>query len=477
MMKRLFNLGIKPDTLPFERVVIKLSNQFGLVEFVVSIGIIVVFNELFAPILWIPIIAGVFSLIGLALNGMYLTRIARTVLVLSPVICWSLANAYITPVGEKPVLGLMAFSIVFAFLPFVIFSYRDRLFQIIVFALSAVFIVFFGYFNEMFESDAAYYAKFNETFEFLAVLGAVLTLFGIGSSQFASVRSVMRRNYKLIEESEHQKQELHQQQSEIKKTIEELEQSRKEDEIRNWISNGIAEVGQILRTETDHDKMYDRLISKLVSYTKANQGGLYLFNEDEECLDLTAMYAYDRKKFVEQKIDLGSGLIGQAYMEKDLIYITEVPNDYVRITSGLGEATPTSLLIAPMIANEKTEAIVELAFFHTLQEHELDFIRQLGEEIAVVIASNRLNQATRELLEQSQQQAEEMKAQEEEMRQNMEELEATQEEMARAQKEISIKQANLNALINNTDDSIITLDRDYKAIIINQKVKDRYKGI
>lgn len=476
MIKRVINLGVRETTAQQDKIVLQLSNEFCLVEFLVFAIFIGIFFKEFSPILWIPILAALSALGVLVLNAMYLTKLSRIVLVLCPVGSWTLANAYLTPSDGTPIIGLMAFTIIFCFLPFVIFNYKERKYQIWVFICAAAHIVLFPWLNDLFVLDTSYYDLFGQSFEYVSLPFMVVTLFGIGSAQHTSIKTLMQTNNKLIAESEEQKKELHQQQAEIKETLNELETARAEDEKRNWINNGIAEIGQILRAESDYEKLYDQLISKLAHYLKANQGGLFLYNPNENCLELTAMYAYDRKKFLNKKIDIGEGLIGQAFIEKDIIYLTQVPESYVQITSGLGEATPTSLLVAPMLANEKVEAVMELAFFHELEPHELDFIRKLGEEIAVVISSNRLNLSTKELLQQSQQQAEEMKAQEEEMRQNMEELEATQEEMSRAQHELRRKQANLDALINNTEDSIITIDREYKAIIINQKILDRYHG-
>jgi GAF domain-containing protein len=107
----------------------------------------------------------------------------------------------------------------------------------------------------------------------------------------------------------------------------------------------------------------------------------------------------------------------------------------VRITSGLGEATPTSLLIVPLLNNGAVEGLLELASFHPFLDFEIAFIRKLAENMASAIATLKVNEKTRRLLEQSQQQAEELRAQEEEIRQNMEEMSATHEEIQR--KEVS----------------------------------------
>ncbi|MTI22472.1 PAS domain S-box protein [Fulvivirga sp. RKSG066] len=248
-----------------------------------------------------------------------------------------------------------------------------------------------------------------------------------------------------------------------------------------FVNVGLASIGEILRNNADNlTELCDQVIGKLVNYMKANQGGVFILykdeNTDEEYLELKACRAYDRKKFMEKRIALGQGLVGQAAIEKQTIYMKEFPKDYINITSGLGLANPTSLVIVPLKSNEEIVGCIEMASFEEFGETDMEFLEKVGESIASTVISAQTNQQTKELLEQSKQMTEEMQAQEEEMRQNMEEMQATQEEMGRNQRELAEKEANLNALINNTTDSIITIDNNYKVIVMNDVVKNRYIG-
>jgi len=243
-----------------------------------------------------------------------------------------------------------------------------------------------------------------------------------------------------------------------------MQKVEKEEEIRKWSTEGLAKFVDILRTSNDDvNELSDKIISNLVEYTHSNQGGLYLLNDendDEKYLELISLYAFNNKKFEEQKYKLGEGLVGQTFLERKTTYLLEIPNEYIKITSGLGEANPKAILVVPLQVNKEIFGIIELASFEEYKDYEIQFVEKLGESIASTIASVKNNQRTKKLLEESQELTEEMQAQEEEMRQNMEELSATQEEMARKEIEIS---AQINA-INNT---IGTVEYDSSGLITN----------
>lgn len=221
-----------------------------------------------------------------------------------------------------------------------------------------------------------------------------------------------------------------------------LRENAEEDRRRNWSTSGLAQIGEILRaTSGTSTSLYDKIIQFVVKYTKSNQGGLFILddsseNESEHALELVAAYAFERKKFIQKRVGTGQGLVGQSFLEAQRIYLLEVPQDYVNITSGLGGTAPNALLLMPMKVNDKVFGVIELASFHKYEEYEIELVEKLAESIASTISTVKINESTKELLERTQQQAEEMRAQEEEMRQNMEELEATQEEMRRKEKHI-----------------------------------------
>ncbi len=265
-----------------------------------------------------------------------------------------------------------------------------------------------------------------------------------------------------------------------------LEASEREEK-EKFTTLGIANIGELLRTHVNElQVLCDKVLAEIINYMKANQGTIFTIEQSDtpnEHLLLMSSRAWNRKKFQQKRIELGQGLVGQAAIEKSTIYMTDVPENYVVITSGLGEANPRSIIIVPLKNEERVVGVLELASFKKFESYEIAFLEKVGESIASTILNSRSNERNKELLEQSAMMTEQMKAQEEEMRQNMEEMQATQEEMERAQRmladqarEVTEKQNNLNALINATSDSIIAMDKHYRIIVMNDTLRKRYKG-
>jgi GAF domain-containing protein len=233
---------------------------------------------------------------------------------------------------------------------------------------------------------------------------------------------------------------------------------------RQWANDGITKFVEIMRSSNDNlSTLGDAVISGLVQYTNSNQGALYILNDEDlnnKHLELISLFAFDIKKYEQQKIKLGEGILGQTFLEKETTHLTNMPDEYIRITSGLGDANPRALLLFPLKVDTEAYGIIELASFREYQPHEIEFVEKLGESIAATLASVRAAQKNRQLIEQFQQQTEEMRAQEEEMRQNMEELQATQEEVARKEQAYLERIRELESKLKNSDSVELEITRE-----------------
>lgn len=249
----------------------------------------------------------------------------------------------------------------------------------------------------------------------------------------------LKAKYKLLGKDDKLGLSLIEMRENLIKAEEELAKKAEEDKIRNWINENMASFGQLLRNNGDDiQQLTDNIMSSLVKTLKCNQGGLYLIESegDDEFLTLRSCYAFDTKKHTERNINKGEGMIGQSWEEGLQVYLTNVPEDYINITSGLGDGTPSCLIIQPLKINETIVGVIELASFTPLEEHYIEFLEKISEGIASAISSMKVNEVTARLLHDSQQKANELRSQEEELRQNLEEMESIQENMNRKEKEL-----------------------------------------
>ncbi len=232
------------------------------------------------------------------------------------------------------------------------------------------------------------------------------------------------------------------------KAEKDAEQRKNENAQRNWASQGLAEFNELLRNVGDDMQILsNKVIEKLVRYLDANMGGIYIVDDsdkDDIHLDLTAFYAYDRLKYAKQRIEIGENLIGQCFRENETVYLTDLPKGYVHISSGLGEADPTCLVIVPLKVNAETFGIVELASFRVIEKYQVEFIEKIGETIAATIANVKINMNTAKLLEESSEKSERLAQQEAEVHKNIENLKAQIENLQEINKNELVKYQKLH---------------------------------
>lgn len=234
---------------------------------------------------------------------------------------------------------------------------------------------------------------------------------------------------------------------------EKLSEAEEQKMIDEFVSKGLNEASTIIREfGSDPQELSDKIITFFVKYLGFNQGALFITDDADENVKLVlkGCYAYDRKKYLEKEIMPGEGLVGQAYLEKDIVYLTDIPENYISITSGLGQALPRTILIVPILNQEEIEGVLELATFKEIPHYQINFTDEVAKILAASLSSLKASIHTNQLYTKSLQQSEELRAQEEEMRQNLEELSSTQEEMERKQREYE----RLLEEANNTIDKL-----------------------
>lgn len=228
---------------------------------------------------------------------------------------------------------------------------------------------------------------------------------------------------------------------------EKIKTSFQDEEKRRWSNEGLANFSSLVR-EHSHDLslLCSKILSQLIPYLGANQGGVFLLEQSvkEVELHLKASYAWGKQRYHKNSYLIGEGLVGQVALDKEMVFLTDVPDDFITIGSGLGSAKPRCILILPLNAGEQLHGVLELASFELFEEHQISFLQRLCEILASAIAMANGNQVTRGLLAKAEEANLQMQAQEEELRQNSEEMMSTQEAMMRKEAELSGLFASIN---------------------------------
>ncbi len=250
-----------------------------------------------------------------------------------------------------------------------------------------------------------------------------------------------------------------------------LIENERRDKERNWIVRGVAEVGEILRMHDTLEALGDDIIKFIIDKIGAIQGAFYIVNDDDpklKVIELRASFAYGRKKYLKKSFRFAEGLVGQAAIEQDTVMRTEIPDDYVTLTSGiLGDQRPKCILIVPLITNEEVFGVVELAGFKKFDPSQVKFVQELSLILARTIFNIKVNERTRRLLAESQEMSNELKEKQEVLRQNAEEMQATQEELKRSNvlleeqvEEVNRTQKRMQLLLENASEVITIYEED-----------------
>jgi HAMP domain-containing protein len=248
-----------------------------------------------------------------------------------------------------------------------------------------------------------------------------------------------------------------------------------EEKHRSWVTGGIAHFSLLLRASTeDLTAYYQHLISELVRYLGINQAALYVAEEDEynqTHLSMKACYAYGRLKWEQKILEPGQGLAGQVFLERAPVFLQNIPKNYLQITSGLGDATPGYLAVIPLQVNESCNGVLELASFHPLEKHQLEFVLKISENISAALQHVHSGEITDRLLQEAREMASAMQMQEEMLRQNSEELIATQEKLSRDLKETNqLLEVYSNALAKGAHPQFL-LTKEGQVLLANEEAQ------
>ncbi len=243
-----------------------------------------------------------------------------------------------------------------------------------------------------------------------------------------------------------------------------------EDERKEWANKGQALFSGILRRySNDLQKLSDEVLKNMVKYLDAAVGGIFIIQEEDEkhkYLELISAFAYDRKKFFSRRVELGEGLVGTVAVDKSLLFLNQIPEDYLQIEAGLGDAPPNSLLIIPLISDSGLMGVLEIASFKILEQFEIDFAQDISHSIASTIESVKINERTKQLLEESRKQSEELARREKV-------LQETFEEVAKAHAAAKRNEIELRGILSGVDQTLLRAEYTPEGIFLDSNLVHR----
>ncbi|BDD04114.1 GAF domain-containing protein [Aureibacter tunicatorum] len=221
----------------------------------------------------------------------------------------------------------------------------------------------------------------------------------------------------------------------INKKNESLNQNALEDQQRKWSIEGINNFSDLIKKRHENvEELANEVLIFLTRYTKSEIGGIFLLNERREypTMELKASYAFDRKKSIQKEFEKGQSLIGRSWIEKDYIFITDMPEHYGEIKAGISHLKPASLLIVPIMENEDVLGVIEIASVNVFQEAEIQFIREIGRRMHSTVSGLLMQHTTSRLLEESKILTQELRDNQYNMHLQFEEMEKSESQLKRS---------------------------------------------
>ncbi len=225
--------------------------------------------------------------------------------------------------------------------------------------------------------------------------------------------------------------ELDELKSNINQMIGNLKETTERNQEQDWLKTNLAKFSRMMQGQKDLESVSRLIMSELTPLVSAHHGAFFIMDNEAgtPTLRLIASYAYRARKHVANRFAIGEGLVGQAALEKQPILLQNVPDDYVQITSGLGEAPPRNIIVLPVLFEGEVKAVIELASFLPFSQIHQTFLDQLAESIGVVLNMIGASMRTEELLEQSQKLTQELQSQSKELQQQQDELKRSNSEL------------------------------------------------
>jgi CheY-like chemotaxis protein/signal transduction histidine kinase/CHASE3 domain sensor protein len=251
----------------------------------------------------------------------------------------------------------------------------------------------------------------------------------------------------------------------LKDMTEALRGSRSTVERESWLKTGIARLNKVMIGDLDIETLASRVISEIAVYIDAQVGAFYIAKEEKNpYLALMSSYAYTKRKNLSNVFKPGEGLVGQAALEKQQILVKNVPEDYIKVTSGLGERVPIFICVTPFLYEDRVQGVIELGTLSEMTDMQLEYLDQAMPALAVAVESAESRTKLTLSLEESQRLTEELQVQQEELRTANEELEAQTRRLEASEEKLQAQQEELRVTNEELEEKNELLEQQKKEV-------------
>ena len=258
----------------------------------------------------------------------------------------------------------------------------------------------------------------------------------------------------------------------LKDTINEMIRNLKDTTLKNneqdWLKTNLAKFSRMLQGQRDLTNVGRMVLSELCPVVSALQAEFYVLNQQddgESWLTLLGSFASEGQGALGKRVALGQGILGQCALERRKIILDDPPNTYLRVSSGLGDAPPRSVMVLPLIFEGQVKGVLELASFEGFNPTHHALLEQLTESIGIVLNTIEANMRTEGLLKQSQSLAQQLQTRQEQLQQTNQELQEKARLLAQQNEEVERKNSEVEQARQELEDKAkqLSLTSKYKS--------------
>ncbi len=245
-----------------------------------------------------------------------------------------------------------------------------------------------------------------------------------------------------------------------------LREANDEGRAQDWLKTGLTRLNDVMRGELNVETLATKVISEISEYLDAKIGAFYVMGGfgEEPTLSLLGSYAYTRRKNLSNLFKPGEGLVGQAALERKQILVSNVPDDYIKITSGLGHAVPRHICVTPLVFENRVKGVVEAGTLGPFTDLQLEYLSLAAPAVAITLETAQGRDQIAKSLEESQRLSEELQVQQEELKTTNEELEEQTQRLQDSEGKLKVQQEELQVINEELEEKNELLERQKREV-------------